>query len=248
MHFAGGKSSGAVSHAARHGHAFAQTELTVEMWIKTTSTRTALFSYQTAAGHIEAGLWDASALEGIVGGNTHKSDVSVTDGKWHHIAWTWSSELGASRIYTDAEIRSVRQDVYAGHNLAQGRSLYIGASPGPDGQPRAEEAFRGDMALVKVWKVARGPMQVFQDMTSAVAESDMVAFFMFEPVSTGMDSSPGTTVSAEDDKADAAKSAAGPYALTMSDNVMSTSEFDWDLKAIKPPATLGTPKAIRLRG
>jgi hypothetical protein len=154
-----------------------------------------LFSFSRDSGDNgdELSLTSPSNLRGTVGGQSYKSPVDVADGKWHHVAWTWNNDVGASRIYRDAVLMHVHQDLKKGYIIqgAGGGSgqIFFGKRKGSS---HAKECLAATLAQIKVWSTARGQAQVTADMTSSKPDaSGLVAFFKFDPKDPlGKDSTP----------------------------------------------------------
>ncbi len=67
-------------------------------------------------------MFDSFVL--YVNGEDKVTDVSVNDGKWHHIAVTWQSEGGAWKIFTDGDLSDQGSGLAAG-SIINGRASSI---------------------------------------------------------------------------------------------------------------------------
>ncbi|MBN2450843.1 MAG: hypothetical protein JXR77_10670, partial [Lentisphaeria bacterium] len=135
-------------------------EATTEVWFRTTTTsRHMLFG--TLAG-LANGLYinrfsTAGDLLFLFDGNSGNDSVGfgtgVADGQWHHAAGVY--DHGEVRTYIDGQYVGSKTEVLALSTAAKG---YIGA----DGD--GSQVYRGDLAEVRVWNVARTEAQLRADM------------------------------------------------------------------------------------
>jgi len=112
------KSSGITSYAAVDGSAFRSDleAVSVTMWLGTSDrlNQGTPLSYATDEQDNELAITDYNGFVVYVAGHDEVTDVSVADGKWHHVAVTWQSRDGVWNIYKD------------GHRLDGGRGLATG--------------------------------------------------------------------------------------------------------------------------
>lgn len=91
-------------------------EVTVAFWVNTTDKANfgTPLSYATTENDNELSITDYNGFALYVHGENKVTDVQAADGRWHHIAVTWSSPHGHWEIYKDG----VLQD--EGDGLAKG--------------------------------------------------------------------------------------------------------------------------------
>ena len=115
------QSSGITSYAAVD-HTAIRSDLeavTVAVWLRTSDRQNqgTPLSYATDQRDNELAITDCNGFVFYVAGSDEVTDVSVADGRWHHVAVTWTSGDGSWNIYKDGQ----RQD--GGSGLATGRFI-----------------------------------------------------------------------------------------------------------------------------
>jgi hypothetical protein len=119
---------------------FPTSELTISFWINTSWTVEGRvpFSYANIYETNEFMLEDPGDLKVHIRGLTKDTDVSINDGKWHHLAITWRGEDGDLRIYKDTEevfkgLLAVETGIRSGGTLVLGNDQdEVGGGFDPD--------------------------------------------------------------------------------------------------------------------
>ena len=81
------------------------------------------------------------------------AQVPIANGKWHHVAVTWSGVTGTLTLIADGVIGAVREPFGLGKQLPEFGYVTLG-SPVYDqgnGRTRTESGFQGKLARVQVW-------------------------------------------------------------------------------------------------
>jgi cysteine-rich repeat protein len=129
--------------------------------------------------------WGVGVMEdeGLMG--DHKSGVGATDGKWHHIAVTWRSSDGATKLYDNGRLlwsvtRAKGQRLPSGGTLVIGREQDCeggcfdsreGASGDVQGswnQEYGAQDFFGLIDELRIWKKARSQEEIIAGMRPAL--------------------------------------------------------------------------------
>ena len=118
---------------------FPDEEITVSMWIKTStlSAGAVFFSYQVdgaAAGTHEIALANPSNLAVIIRGSLDENriegsaftGINLADGAWHFLSVSWGSHGGRIFVYVDALISYTDTMMSEGVSLKSGGSVVIG--------------------------------------------------------------------------------------------------------------------------
>jgi len=116
------QSSGITSYAAVDDGSAIRADLSamsVAMWLRTSDrlNQGTPLSYAVAEQDNELALTDCNGFVVYAAGEGKVTDVSVADGRWHHVAVTWQSRDGVWNIYEDGR----RED--GGRGLATGRLI-----------------------------------------------------------------------------------------------------------------------------
>ena len=189
---------------------------TVEFWMRTSDKcRTGTpFSYAAGTGQYRvsdnmltitnANNWQIAIAEDqggshmAHGGLDDHSGLASTHGDWTHVAVTWESGTGITRMYLDGRIvwttvraRGIR--LTGGGVLVIGReqdALGGGFGRGPPGDVRGGQGagaqdFRGSLDEMRIWRVARAEHQIADAMelvsSPALAKNpDLVAYWTFD--------------------------------------------------------------------
>lgn len=154
--------------AKREGFSgFPTTDITVAMWVKTsTAANSGIFSYAVAGQSNEFLVVSPENVTVYVkGGANLQSGVSITDGKWHHVAVTRSttaSPSGITRIYIDG-VRVAEAVLSPAAPLASGGTVVLGHDQDCLGGC-LDQHLVGVIDDVTVWHVARQPDEIIQAM------------------------------------------------------------------------------------
>ena len=125
------------------------TNLTIELWFKTTKTNTGLFSVLASPESIDDDechfyLVDGRPHQQIPPAQVWSADVSLADGLWHYWVWTLEEEKG-QKLYIDGEMVGNNSLDHSG--FGQASRLNIGYS-----SMSAQPYFEGAIDEVKVHK------------------------------------------------------------------------------------------------
>nr|WP_246506578.1 Ig-like domain-containing protein [Kistimonas asteriae] len=157
---------------------------TVEMWVNTSGSGDALFSYATPDSNNEMLLFNQSNLGLYIGGSSVSTGVDVSDGNWHHVAWTWDSATGDTKLFVDGDERysgTLRQ----GDSIEGDGALVFGQEQDSVGGGfDSSQAFDGEMRDIRLWSSAKSESAIDGDKDQALSgtESDLVSYY---PMSGG---------------------------------------------------------------
>eukprot|EP00887_Chlorella_sp_A99_P000397 scaffold13.g397.t1 len=179
---------------------FPSDEVTVEFWMLSTDAcrKGTPFSY-AAQGAVYAQMdnalelfdyndWGIAVMEDEGRLSDHKSGVSATDGRWHHIAFTWRSSDGLAKLYDNGrEVWSVTRA--RGKLIPSGGTLVVGREQDCEGgcfdsaegaagnevfdQEYGPQDFFGVIDEMRVWRRARTPPQIVDGMRSNLFRKGM---------------------------------------------------------------------------
>ncbi|XP_035232311.1 sushi, von Willebrand factor type A, EGF and pentraxin domain-containing protein 1-like [Stegodyphus dumicola] len=140
-------------------------EATVSMWVQTTDTERSgtPLSYAVASVNAFDGdgnivdnaltVTDCNGVEIYVNNQPLVTDLQMTDGQWHHLAFSWSSEnSGMWTLYKDGELKAQGSDLRPNDVIAGGGTVVIGQEQdiiGGGFSPR--ETFTGNITRVNIW-------------------------------------------------------------------------------------------------
>ena len=169
---------------------FPTTAFSLEMWIKSdnTSKSGTPFSYASSQSDNTLLLYNIRNLSIYLGGQHKGTGVSFNSGVFHHLAVTWNSSNGLTKLYKDGNM------VWTG-NIASGLSLQSGGSlifaqeqDNIGGGFDQNQAFDGIMDEVRIWNDVRSQAEIQDYMYSELgAEAGLVGYWNFNEGS-------GTTV------------------------------------------------------
>jgi cysteine-rich repeat protein len=188
---------------------FPSNALTVEFWMLSTDTCSkgvpisyAIGGYENSDNSLMIGDyndWTIAVMEDEGSFIDHTSGIATTDGKWHHIAVTWESKTGETRLYDNG--REVWRVFRAkGKTIPSGGTLVIGREqdcPGgcfdsqkgaagdisdKDLQEYGAQDFFGLIDELRIWKRARSGDEIRKSMKAHLNKKGM----------TGSTSSDGT--------------------------------------------------------
>lgn len=181
---------------------FPSDEVTVEFWMLSTDAcrKGTPFSY-AAQGAVYAQMdnalelfdyndWGIAVMEDEGRLSDHKSGVSATDGRWHHIAFTWRSSDGLAKLYDNGrEVWSVTRA--RGKLIPSGGTLVVGREQDCEGgcfdsaegaagnvqevfdQEYGPQDFFGVIDEMRVWRRARTPPQIVDGLRSNLFRKGM---------------------------------------------------------------------------
>lgn len=157
---------------------------TVEAWIKTTANKDnqCIVRFGQASTHSDAviAICGGDAIFGSYSiGWSGSSRLSLSDGKWHHIAYIRNGDL--QTVYVDG-IKTAHDNKY-NPNITSGY-LRIGYNtPGP-GQAADNSYFSGSIKEVRFWNVARSNDEITQFFSTSLPtpQPHLVGYWNFEKI------------------------------------------------------------------
>ncbi len=156
---------------------------TIEAWIKTSDTSQQFF-FDMGADNSSFGQFALSVapFDGnkigvqLSGGNVFYDAIGVTDGNWHHLAFSYPAGLGiaSGMAYMDGVALSQVSSNDQTPNTTSDR-VTIGATV------NGSASFDGKIDDVRVWNSARTQSEIQSDMTSELtgSESGLVGYWNF---------------------------------------------------------------------
>ncbi|WP_157237047.1 VCBS domain-containing protein, partial [Endozoicomonas elysicola] len=163
---------------------FPSDSFTIESWFKTSGDSDGLFSYAVPGSTNEILLFGQDDLGLHIGGTSLYTGINIADGNWHHMAWTWDSASGNTKIFIDGAER-FSGTLKQGYNLSDGGSLVFGQEQDSVGGGfETNQAYDGQIRDIRVWNIARSQSQVDNGKDQALmgTESNLVSYY---PMSGG---------------------------------------------------------------
>jgi hypothetical protein len=172
--------------AADLGLEYATQSFTIEMWLKTIQTegRYLFDNYSYTLGDISFRI-DAGKIEWHIGkyriGNyiLFRSEASVNDGLWHHVACTWDG-AGEASIFVDGNYSGSSTNPNLVGSLESGHPFLIGTRIESSGLP--ERFFRGTIDEVAIYQRALSAEEVWANMYNRLTgdEPGLVGYWDFD--------------------------------------------------------------------
>ncbi|NWY42555.1 SVEP1 protein, partial [Sylvia atricapilla] len=149
--------------------------ITCTFWMKSTDTTNygTPISYAVENGSDNAFLLtDYNGWVLYVNGKEKITDCpSVNDGKWHHIAVTWTCTDGAWKVYIDGKLSDGGSGLSVGSKIPGGGALVLGQEQDQKGEGfNPAESFVGSISQLNIWDHVLSPQQVESLATSCPEE------------------------------------------------------------------------------
>ncbi|MDJ1185568.1 LamG-like jellyroll fold domain-containing protein [Roseofilum casamattae] len=166
-------------------NSFPTEAVTVELWWKTDSNNAGTpFSYATTKSDNTFLLYDYRSLHPYVYGANTNSRIPFNDGQWHHCAVTWESSTGEVKVYKDGK-EGFSGTLSKGKTLPQGGALILGQEQDRVGGAfDVNQAFRGQMADVRIWDKVRTAEEIQETMKRSLA-GDEPGLVLYWPLDEG---------------------------------------------------------------
>ena len=155
---------------------------TIEFWMKTSDTTNTGTPISCSDGtqHNEIILFNYKSFSLYIEGSCVSTGISANDGRWHHIAWTWRSSDGATKLFKDGI------QVYSGTLRAGGApnpaNLIVGQEQDSYGGGfQAGQAFLGVIDEIRIWDDVRTQTEIQDNMYSELrcGETGLVGYWRF---------------------------------------------------------------------
>ena len=133
---------------------FPTTELTMEVWCKTsnTSTSRAFVSYSDRSDHNESILFAPPSVRLYGPSSNINTGIDVADGKWHQVVRTSKRSTGGEILYVDGIFRYGVGTLAAGTNFTTGGVLVVAQEQDSAGGGfNAGQAFVGPQAIIRIY-------------------------------------------------------------------------------------------------
>ncbi|MFM6434413.1 MAG: LamG domain-containing protein, partial [Microcystis panniformis] len=153
-----------------------ETEVTHELWFKTTSLNGGLFSVIAGSGghdrsiHLSNGnivvrIWNNEVIA--------SSGLNLADGKWHHVAHVFGASVGGQQIYVDGQLVASGSRTVSDFNWQDKISIGYSADSG---------YFKGEIDDVRVWNVAKTQSQIQASLSQKLTgnEQGLIGYWNFE--------------------------------------------------------------------
>ncbi|ELU05207.1 hypothetical protein CAPTEDRAFT_227166 [Capitella teleta] len=150
------------------------TELTVEMWIKTSGMKCYGTPLSYVANVIDNAftISDCSGFVIYINGQITVTNVSINDGGWQHLAFTWSSLAGQWSFYVGGSMEVEGRDLAAGETIPGGGMMVLGQEQHiSSGSFNASLSFVGTISMVNVWNRAMNSGEIEQLAQSCNTDS-----------------------------------------------------------------------------
>ncbi len=156
-----------------------ETEVTHELWFKTTSLNGGLFSVVAgnlgstgldrgiylSNGNIVARIWNDETIS--------SSGLNLADGKWHHVAHVFGASVGGQQIYIDGQLVATGSKSISDFNWQDKIAIGYSADSG---------YFKGEIDDVRVWNVAKTQSQIQASLSQKLTgnEQGLIGYWNFE--------------------------------------------------------------------
>ena len=145
---------------------FPTTELTMEVWCKTsnTSTSRAFISYSDRSDHNEAILYAPPSIKLYGPSSNLSTSVDVADGKFHQVVRTSLRSSGAEILYVDGRRAYGTGTLAAGTNFgANGVLVVAQEQDSAGGGFSGSQAFVGPQAIIRIYNRVLSSTEVRQN-------------------------------------------------------------------------------------
>jgi len=132
---------------------FPTTELTMEIWCKTSNASARSFiSYSDRSDHNESLLFDPPSIHLYGPSSNIDTNIAVNDGKWHQVVRTSKRSTGGEILYVDGVFRYGVGTLAAGTNFTTGGVLVVAQEQDSAGGGfNAGQAFVGPQAIIRIY-------------------------------------------------------------------------------------------------
>ncbi|MCZ8189791.1 MAG: hypothetical protein O9326_08620, partial [Microcystis sp. LE19-338.1B] len=154
-----------------------ETEVTHELWFKTTNPNVGLFSIMSAdggydraiylyQGNLYTRLWSNEVI-----GST---GINLADGNWHHVAHTFGASIGGEKLYIDGQL--VASGTKAQSDFTWQDKILIGYSI-----DAPVDFFQGQIDEIRIWNKTRTQAEIQADMNHQLTgtESGLIGYWQF---------------------------------------------------------------------
>ncbi|WP_236632958.1 LamG-like jellyroll fold domain-containing protein [Endozoicomonas elysicola] len=163
---------------------FPSTSFTIETWVKTSGVDESIFSYASSNSSNEILLFGAQELSITIGNTSIYTDINIADDNWHHVAWSWDSASGSTKIFIDGT-EQYNGTLKQGYTIADGGALVFGQEQDSlGGGFQSSQAYDGLIRDIRVWNADRTQTDINNQKDSALTgtESNLVSYY---PMSGG---------------------------------------------------------------
>ncbi|XP_078427292.1 neuronal pentraxin 1 like isoform X1 [Cetorhinus maximus] len=140
--------------------------MTICMWLKSNASPGVgtPFSYAVPGQANELVLieWGNNPMEILINDKVAKLPFVINDGKWHHIAVTWSTRDGVWEAYQDGLKRGEGENLAPWHPIKPGGIMVLGQEQDTlGGGFDATQAFVGEMSHFHMWDRVLTPGEIY---------------------------------------------------------------------------------------
>lgn len=180
--------NGASDYALRNPvSGFPTSAITVEFWMKSSDKvrRGTPFSYAVSGDFNDANeftIYNYNTFLIYRASQSTNTRIGVTDGQWHHVAVTWRSSDGDTRLYRDGEL-AWQGPLAPGVPLRAGGILVLGQDQDSFGGTfSGDDGFEGRMDELRVWNVVRSADQILGSMSNRLVgtEPGLVSYWRMD--------------------------------------------------------------------
>jgi prepilin-type N-terminal cleavage/methylation domain-containing protein len=148
---------------------FPSSEITVEFWMRSsdTSRNGSPISYCSAGHNNDFLIYNYNSYSVYVDGDNVNTGISPNDGSWHHIAVTWRSSDGQTKLYRDGQPVYTGAMLPAGTVITPGGALVFGQEQDSIGGGfAASQAFEGDIDEIVIYDQVLEDSEILADFNS----------------------------------------------------------------------------------
>ena len=163
---------------------FPSNSFTIETWVKTGGNSEGIFSYAVPSNHNEILLFGQEDLGLYIGDASIYTGINIADDAWHHVAWTWESVTGTTKVFIDG-VEQFSGTLKQGYTIQDGGALVFGQEQDSVGGGfDNSQAYEGLIRDIRVWDAARSQTEIDTDKDKALGgtETNLVSYY---PMSGG---------------------------------------------------------------
>jgi len=174
---------------------FPSTELTAMFWVKSTDSGDCILSYAAGSEYNEFGVWGSHNLQLTLENTSLATGVSINDGKWHHVAFTWRNSDDQMKLYKDGVLAFT--GTLASTSLEQGGTFVVGQDQDSMGGGfQTTQAFNGNLDDLAIFNTVMTEEAIVRYMNEGgiTRDSELALYYNFNAGGAGDQSGGGDTL------------------------------------------------------
>ena len=156
-----------------------ETEVTRELWFKTSDPHAGLVGVSSTQGGHDRHLYlQAGNLYTRVWNNEiiQTTGLNLADGQWHHIAHVMGSSIGGQRLYVDGKLAASGNKTQSDFHWQDRISLAYSHD--------IDKYLNGELQEFRIWNVARTEVQIQETMSQTLKgnEANLVGYWRLDAI------------------------------------------------------------------